>query len=63
MTYTIGCRWMDYGKESFTVQKATAKEVLVEAEGLERSDVRIEYVDTPEHGRLDMQGFRILYKD
>jgi hypothetical protein len=61
MTYTLGCRWLDYGKEPFTVQKETAQEALAEAENLERSDVRIEYVDTPEHGRLDIHGFRILY--
>ena len=41
---------MDYGKEPFTVQKATAKEALAEAENLERSDVRIEFIDTPTEG-------------
>ncbi|MGY4313103.1 hypothetical protein [Bradyrhizobium sp. JR3.5] len=63
MTYIIHCRWMDYDKKQFTVEKATAKEALAEAENLIRSDVRIEYVQTPEHGRLDMDGFRTLYKD
>jgi hypothetical protein len=54
---------MDYAKEPFTVEKTTAKEVFAELEGLERSDVRIEYIATPEHGRLDAHGFRILYKN
>jgi hypothetical protein len=61
MTYTIGCRWLDYGKEPFTTKCETAEEALVEAEKLAASDVRIEYIDTPEHGRLDMHGFRTLY--
>ncbi|MBB4398773.1 hypothetical protein [Bradyrhizobium sp. ERR14] len=61
MTFTIGCRWQDYKKESFTVEKQTAAEALTEAENLQRSDVRIEYIDTPEHGRLDLWGFRTLY--
>ena len=63
MTYTIGCRWMNYKKEPFIVEKDTPQEVLAEIEGLERSDVRIEYIATPEHGRLDSHGFRILYTD
>ncbi|MDA9508931.1 hypothetical protein XI09_30715 [Bradyrhizobium sp. CCBAU 11386] len=62
MTYTIGCRYTDYDKKAFTVEKDTAAEVLVTAENLERSDVRVEYIDTPEDGRLDMWGFRKLYK-
>jgi hypothetical protein len=63
MTYTIGCRYIDYDKKAFTVEMATAAETLVTAENLERSDVRVEYINTPEHGRLDMYGFRLLYKD
>ncbi|MGY3396497.1 hypothetical protein [Bradyrhizobium sp. 1200_D9_N1_1] len=62
MTYTIGCRYTDYDKKAFIIEKETAAEALATAENLERSDVRIEYVDTPEHGRLDMWGFRKLYK-
>ncbi|GMO36549.1 hypothetical protein [Bradyrhizobium ottawaense] len=62
MTFTIGCRYRDYDKKSFTVEKETAAEALATSENLERSDVEIEYVDTPEHGRLDMWGFRRLYK-
>jgi hypothetical protein len=42
---------------------ACHRAALIEAENLERSDVRIEYIDTPEHGRLGMNGFRTLYKD
>ncbi len=61
MTYTIGCRWLDSGKEAFTFQKDTAQEVLNELYGVEQSDVRIEYIDTPENGRLDSHGFRLLY--
>lgn len=62
MTFIMGCRHLDsYAGKNFTVEKETAEEVLVEAESLERSDVRIEYVDTPERGRLDMHGFRLLY--
>lgn len=63
MTYIIGYRYTDYGKEAGTVERATAAEALAEAENMERSDVRIEYIRTPEHGRLTMDGFRRLYKD
>lgn len=62
MTYTIGCRYTDYDKKAFTVEKSTASEALATAENMMRSDVRIEYIDTPEHGRLDMHGFRLLYE-
>jgi hypothetical protein len=62
MTFTLGCRHLDsYDNKTFTVEKETAAEVLADAENLERSDVRIEYVETPEHGRLDIWGFRKLY--
>jgi hypothetical protein len=62
--FTIGCRWLDsYENKTFVAKKATAQEVLVAAESFERSDVRIEYIDTPDHGRLDMWGFRKLYGD
>ncbi|MFK4537943.1 hypothetical protein ABIA00_006126 [Bradyrhizobium ottawaense] len=63
MTYTIECRYIANSREQFTVEKATASEALIEAENLERSDIRIEYVQTPGHGRLDMYGFRALYND
>lgn len=61
MAYTIGCRWLDYGKEPFTAEFDTAEKALAEAEKFQMSDVRIEYIDTPEHGRLDTHGFRTLY--
>jgi hypothetical protein len=60
MAYTIGCRWLDYGKEPFTVRKDTAQEALLEAENLQRSDVPIEYIDTPEMGRIGLDGLRIF---
>jgi hypothetical protein len=60
VTYTIGCRWIDYCREQFTVQKATAKEALTEADSLQRCDVQIEYIDTPEDGRVDMMMLRVL---
>jgi hypothetical protein len=62
MTFTIGCRWLDsYERKNFTVTKETAEEVLTAADGIEHSDARIEYVDTPDHGRLDIRDFRIRY--
>jgi|tagenome__1003787_1003787.scaffolds.fasta_scaffold20811564_3 hypothetical protein len=63
MTFTVGCRWLDSYKQdkTFTFEKETAAEVLAEAKGIEQSDACIEYVDTPERGRLDMHGFRTLY--
>jgi hypothetical protein len=62
MTFTVGCRHVDsYANKIFVFEKETAQEVLVEAENLEKGDVRIEYIETPEHGRLDMWGFRKLY--
>jgi hypothetical protein len=62
MTYIMHCRHLDsYPDKTFTVSKERAEQVLADAENLERSDVRIEHIDTPEHGRLDMWGFRKLY--
>jgi hypothetical protein len=55
MTYTIGYRYTDYGKEAGTHEFATAAEALTEAEKMQMSDVRIEYM-------LTMDGFRRLYK-
>lgn len=61
MTFTIGCRWSDsYDNKTFTVPKETAAEALAEVDLLEKT-VRIEYVDTPDHGRLDVWGFRKLH--
>jgi len=62
VTFTIGCRYRDYDKKSFTVEKETAAEALETVENLQRSDVTIEYIDTPAHARLDLWGFRTLYK-
>ena len=48
MTFTVGCRHVDsYANKIFVFEKETAQEVLVEAENLEKGDVRIEYIETP----------------
>ena len=58
MTYTIAWSWRDRPGNFRAAKFATAKEALAEAGGLQMSDAIIEYVDTPDHGRLDFVAFR-----
>jgi hypothetical protein len=61
MTYTIAWTWVGKSGPPSIAHKATAKEALALVEDHERSDAIIEYVDTPEYGRLDPLGFKVLF--